>query len=205
MSSYPARLRLSKTTMLNCLSAAAGPRERIVSVEEIFELQIPQRDVVGLQCRQSSLEGTGEIPLRRLVKEALRMRPDRLIVGEVREAESLDMLIALNSGLPGPPPSTQTLRRMRSPRSALCPCWLERTSPQASSCRPSPPASTSSSTARARVRVVGTLRRFWASPAASKETRSRRAACFCMTATIFAPAERRCSTTPGCPKQPPSS
>ncbi|WP_146339332.1 CpaF family protein [Nesterenkonia sp. NBAIMH1] len=90
-----------KTTMLNCLSAAAGPRERIVSVEEIFELQIPQRDVVGLQCRQSSLEGTGEIPLRRLVKEALRMRPDRLIVGEVREAESLDMLIALNSGLPG--------------------------------------------------------------------------------------------------------
>ncbi|GAB3846090.1 CpaF family protein [Nesterenkonia populi] len=90
-----------KTTMLNCVSAASGPRERIVSVEEIFELQIPLRDVVGLQCRQPSLEGTGEIPLRRLVKEALRMRPDRLIVGEVREAESLDMLIALNSGLPG--------------------------------------------------------------------------------------------------------
>lgn len=90
-----------KTTMLNCLGASIGPRERVVTVEEIFELQFPLRDVVGLQCRQPNLEGHGEIPLRRLVKEALRMRPDRLIVGEVREAESLDMLIALNSGLPG--------------------------------------------------------------------------------------------------------
>lgn len=70
-------------------------------MEEIFELQIPVRDVVGLQCRQPNLEGHGEIPLRRLVKEALRMRPDRLIVGEVREAEALDMLVALNSGLAG--------------------------------------------------------------------------------------------------------
>lgn len=89
-----------KTTLLNCLGASIGPRERVITVEEIFELQLPLRDVVGLQCRQPNLEGTGEIPLRRLVKEALRMRPDRLIVGEVREAESLDMLIALNSGLP---------------------------------------------------------------------------------------------------------
>ncbi|WP_336857100.1 CpaF family protein [Sinomonas albida] len=90
-----------KTTLLNCLGAAIGFRERVVTVEEIFELQFTLRDVVGLQCRQPNLEGTGEIPLRRLVKEALRMRPDRLVVGEVREAESLDMLIALNSGLPG--------------------------------------------------------------------------------------------------------
>lgn len=90
-----------KTTMLNCLAAGIGSRERVVTVEEIFELKIPLRDVVGLQCRQPNLEGMGEILLRRLVKEALRMRPDRLIVGEVREAESLDMLIALNSGLPG--------------------------------------------------------------------------------------------------------
>ncbi|WP_104118119.1 CpaF family protein [Arthrobacter sp. B1805] len=90
-----------KTTLLNCLGASIGPRERVITVEEIFELQLPLRDVVGLQCRQPNLEGHGEIPLRRLVKEALRMRPDRLIVGEVREAESLDMLIALNSGLPG--------------------------------------------------------------------------------------------------------
>ncbi|GAB2740704.1 hypothetical protein GCM10027090_09770 [Sinomonas soli] len=90
-----------KTTLLNCLGAAIGSRERVVTVEEIFELQFPLRDVVGLQCRQPNLEGSGEIPLRRLVKEALRMRPDRLVVGEVREAESLDMLIALNSGIPG--------------------------------------------------------------------------------------------------------
>ncbi|WP_022872371.1 CpaF family protein [Nesterenkonia alba] len=90
-----------KTTMLNCLTGAIGARERVITVEEIFELDVPLRDVIGMQCRQPSLEGTGEIPLRRLVKEALRMRPDRLIVGEVREAESLDMLIALNSGLPG--------------------------------------------------------------------------------------------------------
>ncbi|WP_028264818.1 CpaF family protein [Arthrobacter sp. MA-N2] len=90
-----------KTTLLNCLAANIGSRERVVTVEEIFELQFPLRDVVGLQCRQPNLEGQGEIPLRRLVKEALRMRPDRLVVGEVREAESLDMLIALNSGLPG--------------------------------------------------------------------------------------------------------
>lgn len=90
-----------KTTMLNCLSASIGARERVVTVEEVFELRFPLRDVVGLQCRQANLEGAGEIPLRRLVKEALRMRPDRLVVGEVREAECLDMLIALNSGLPG--------------------------------------------------------------------------------------------------------
>ena len=90
-----------KTTLLNCLASGIGSRERVVTVEEIFELKLPLRDVVGLQCRQPNLEGMGEIPLRRLVKEALRMRPDRLIVGEVREAESLDMLIALNSGLPG--------------------------------------------------------------------------------------------------------
>ena len=90
-----------KTTLLNCLSAAVPPRERVVTCEEVFELKIPLRDVVSMQCRQPSLEGTGEVPLRRLVKEALRMRPSRIIVGEVRQAESLDLLIALNSGLPG--------------------------------------------------------------------------------------------------------
>jgi len=90
-----------KTTLLNCLAAAIPPRERVVTVEEVFELKIPLRDVASMQCRQPSLEGTGEVPLRRLVKEALRMRPSRIIVGEVRQAESLDLLIALNSGLPG--------------------------------------------------------------------------------------------------------
>ncbi len=90
-----------KTTMLNALLAASRPSQRIVTVEETFELSVPAPDVVGMQCRQPSLEGTGEVTLRRLIKEALRMRPDRLVVGEVREAESLDLLIALNSGLPG--------------------------------------------------------------------------------------------------------
>ena len=90
-----------KTTMLSALLAAGRPSERIVTVEETFELVVLARDTVAMQCRQPSLEGTGEITLRRLVKEALRMRPDRLVVGEVREAESLDLLIALNSGLPG--------------------------------------------------------------------------------------------------------
>jgi pilus assembly protein CpaF len=90
-----------KTTLLGALLGSAPQGERIVTVEETFELAIDAPDWVALQCRQPSLEGTGEVSLRRLIKEALRMRPDRLIVGEVREAESLDLLIALNSGLPG--------------------------------------------------------------------------------------------------------
>jgi pilus assembly protein CpaF len=90
-----------KTTLLGALLSSAPPGERIVTVEETFELALTAPDWVALQCRQPSLEGTGEVTLRRLIKEALRMRPDRLVVGEVREAESLDLLIALNSGLPG--------------------------------------------------------------------------------------------------------
>jgi pilus assembly protein CpaF len=90
-----------KTTMLNALMSSARSSDRVVTVEETFELDLDVRDLVSMQCRQPNLEGSGEITLRRLIKEALRMRPDRLIVGEVREAESLDLLIALNSGVPG--------------------------------------------------------------------------------------------------------
>ncbi len=90
-----------KTTMLNCLAASIPARERIVTCEEVFELQLPVPDVVAMQTRQPNLEGTGEVRLRRLVKEALRMRPDRILVGEVRQEECLDLLIALNSGVPG--------------------------------------------------------------------------------------------------------
>lgn len=90
-----------KTTLLNCLLAAIPSAQRLITCEEVFELQPHVVDWVALQTRQSNLEGTGEIPLRRLVKEALRMRPDRLVVGEVRQEEALDLLIALNSGLPG--------------------------------------------------------------------------------------------------------
>jgi pilus assembly protein CpaF len=90
-----------KTTLLNCLLAAVPGRERVVTCEEVFELKAPLPDVVRMQTRQASLEGTGEITLRRLVTEALRMRPQRIVVGEVRQAECLDLLIALNSGMPG--------------------------------------------------------------------------------------------------------
>jgi pilus assembly protein CpaF len=90
-----------KTTLMGAMLAGARPSERIITVEETFELDLSAPDVVAMQCRSANLEGSGEIPLRRLIKEALRMRPDRLVVGEVREAESLDLLIALNSGLPG--------------------------------------------------------------------------------------------------------
>jgi pilus assembly protein CpaF len=93
--------QVGKTTTLNALCTAIPARERVVTVEEVFELQVALPDVVSMQTRQANLEGSGEIPLRRLVKEALRMRPQRLIVGEVRQQECLDLLIALNSGLPG--------------------------------------------------------------------------------------------------------
>jgi pilus assembly protein CpaF len=90
-----------KTTLLNALCSAIPARQRVITVEEVFELALTAPDVVAMQTRQANLEGSGEIPLRRLVKEALRMRPSRLIVGEVRQEECLDLLIALNSGLPG--------------------------------------------------------------------------------------------------------
>lgn len=90
-----------KTTMLNCLASAIPPSQRVITCEEVFELQVGLPDVVAMQTRQQNLEGRGEIDLRRLIIEALRMRPDRIIVGEVRQHEALDLLIALNSGLPG--------------------------------------------------------------------------------------------------------
>ncbi|MEI5672334.1 MULTISPECIES: CpaF family protein [unclassified Nocardioides] len=90
-----------KTTMLNCLAAAIPGGERVVSAEEVFELRFPHPDWVPMQTRQAGLEGTGEIRLRDLVKESLRMRPSRIVVGEVRAEECLDLLLALNSGLPG--------------------------------------------------------------------------------------------------------
>ncbi len=89
-----------KTTLLNALLGSVPARERIISCEEVFEVRCQHPDWIAMQTRDASLEGTGEIPLRRLVREALRMRPTRLIVGEVRQAESLDLLVAMNSGMP---------------------------------------------------------------------------------------------------------
>src|SRR3954467_15782070 len=77
--------------LLNCLCAAIPARERVITCEEVFELRVPLPDVVSMQTRQPNLEGAGEIPLRRLVKEALRMRPSRIVVGEVRQEECLDL------------------------------------------------------------------------------------------------------------------
>lgn len=89
-----------KTTFLGALLGSVPASERIVSCEEVFEVRLAHPDWVALQTRDASLEGTGEIALRRLVREALRMRPTRLIVGEVRQAECLDLLVAMNSGMP---------------------------------------------------------------------------------------------------------
>jgi pilus assembly protein CpaF len=90
-----------KTTLLNCLASAIPGHERVISVEEVYELRFHHPDWVALQTRQQGLEGTGEVRLRNLVKESLRMRPSRIIVGEVRSEECLDLLLALNAGLPG--------------------------------------------------------------------------------------------------------
>lgn len=90
-----------KTTLLNCLASAIPGGQRVISVEEVFELRFQHPDWVAMQTRQSGLEGTGEVRLRDLVKESLRMRPSRMIIGEVRAEECLDLLLALNAGLPG--------------------------------------------------------------------------------------------------------
>ena len=90
-----------KTTLLNALASEIPLNQRVITIEEVFELSPRLPDLIQLQTRGANLQGEGEISLRRLVKESLRMRPNRIIVGEVREAEALDLLIALNSGLPG--------------------------------------------------------------------------------------------------------
>ena len=90
-----------KTTFLSALLGEIPVGERVITIEEVFELKPNLPDWIALQTRNANLEGDGEISLRKLIKESLRMRPSRIIVGEVREAEALDLLIALNSGLPG--------------------------------------------------------------------------------------------------------
>jgi pilus assembly protein CpaF len=90
-----------KTTLLNALANEIPGSERVITIEEVFELKPKLPDLIALQTKSENLEGYGEISMRRLIKESLRMRPSRIIIGEIREAESLDLLIALNSGLPG--------------------------------------------------------------------------------------------------------
>jgi len=104
-----------KTTMLNALSSFIPDTERIVTIEDPTELRLQQGHVVSLEARPSSLEGKGEVTQRDLVRNALRMRPDRIIVGEVRGAEAFDMMQAMNTGHEG---SLGTVHA-NSPRDAL--------------------------------------------------------------------------------------
>ena len=90
-----------KTTTLNALSAFIPPGERIVTIEDAAELRLQQPHVVRLEARPANVEGSGEVTIRRLVRNALRMRPDRIVVGEVRGPEALDMLSAMSSGHEG--------------------------------------------------------------------------------------------------------
>jgi pilus assembly protein CpaF len=90
-----------KTTLLNALSTAIPDADRIITIEDSAELRLNQRHVLRLECRPSNVEGEGEVEIRDLVRNSLRMRPDRIIVGEVRGAEALDMLQAMNTGHDG--------------------------------------------------------------------------------------------------------
>ena len=104
-----------KTTLLNAMSAYIDNRERIVTIEDSAELQLQQNHIVRLETRPSNIEGKGEIAQRDLVKNALRMRPDRIIVGEVRGGEAFDMLQAMNTGHEG----SMTTVHANTPRDAL--------------------------------------------------------------------------------------
>ncbi|HZO96426.1 MAG TPA: CpaF family protein [Gaiellaceae bacterium] len=104
-----------KTTLLNALSAFVPGNERIVTIEDAAELQLQQRHVVALEARPPNVEGEGEVRIRELVRNALRMRPDRIIVGEVRGAETLDMLQAMNTGHDG----SLTTIHANTPRDAV--------------------------------------------------------------------------------------
>ena len=104
-----------KTTTLNALSAFVPGDERIVTIEDAAELQLQQEHVITLESRPPNIEGQGEVRIRELVRNALRMRPDRIIVGEVRGAETLDMLQAMNTGHEG----SLTTIHANSPRDAL--------------------------------------------------------------------------------------
>jgi pilus assembly protein CpaF len=104
-----------KTTLLNVLSGFISPRERIVTIEDSAELQIKQEHVARLECRPPNLEGKGAVRQRELVINALRMRPDRIILGEVRGEEALDMLQAMNTGHDG----SITTTHANSPRDAI--------------------------------------------------------------------------------------
>jgi pilus assembly protein CpaF len=104
-----------KTTMLNILSSFISNDERIVTIEDAAELQLRQDHVVTLESRPSNIEGKGAVPIRELVRNALRMRPNRIVVGECRGGEALDMLQAMNTGHDG----SMSTGHANSPRDML--------------------------------------------------------------------------------------
>jgi pilus assembly protein CpaF len=104
-----------KTTILNALSSLISSRERIVTIEDTAELQLQQEHLARMESRPANMEGVGEVSQRDLLKNSLRMRPDRIIVGEVRGAEVLDMLQAMNTGHEG----SMTTIHANTPRDAL--------------------------------------------------------------------------------------
>jgi pilus assembly protein CpaF len=104
-----------KTTLLNCLSGFIPERERIITIEDAAELRLNQKHVISLESRPANIEGRGQITIRDLVRNALRMRPDRIVVGECRGAEAVDMLQAMNTGHDG----SLTTVHANTPRDAL--------------------------------------------------------------------------------------
>jgi septum site-determining protein MinD len=104
-----------KTTLLNCLASFIPNQERIITVEDSAELQLPQEHIGRLESRPANLKGEGAIPIRELIRNTLRMRPDRIIVGECRGAEALDMLQAMNTGHDG----SMTTLHSNSPRDCI--------------------------------------------------------------------------------------
>lgn len=104
-----------KTTLLNCVSGSIPSHERIITIEDAAELQLSQSHVVSLEARPSNIEGAGKVTIRDLLKNTLRMRPDRIIIGECRGEEALDMLQAMNTGHDG----SLTTLHANSPRDAL--------------------------------------------------------------------------------------
>ena len=104
-----------KTTLLNAMSTTIPDDQRIITIEDAAELRLNQRHVLRLESRPKNIEGEGEIPIRELVRNSLRMRPDRIVVGEVRGAEALDMLQAMNTGHDG----SLTTVHANAPRDAL--------------------------------------------------------------------------------------
>src|SRR5690625_6170003 len=109
-----------KTTLLNILCLSIPDKERIITIEDAAELQLQHPNLVRLEARPANAEGTGAIPIRELVRNALRMRPDRIIIGECRGSEAFDMLSAMNTGHEGSLRSEEHTSELQSRGQLVC-------------------------------------------------------------------------------------